>query len=291
MAQRYVNNSYVIGVDLRNELREATVNGTTLSPTWGTNITATDWRKAAIEVTKLIQSKNANLLIIVEGIGYASDLTGVGNYPILDSDLLVPNKLLYSAHNYAWFQKNNSYYAFEKKINEKWGYIFQGNKSAGDEYLAPVWLGEFGTCHHSINNCLNGTWWKSITRYLYEYDISWAFWDYPGTKSTTENRRYGDIDKWGLLNSNWDDVYNMNEIQDLQQYNTSSASGLIQYIINELNVMESHFMVIVALLSVILFACMLFISFRIFNSFCKKQYSHIPLKLDESESSDEDDNE
>eukprot|EP01084_Bolivina_argentea_P248217 415175_1 len=103
MAQRYANNSYVVGVDLRNELRyqlktilffylnlktsqmilkfcsninncytsfisdlkscktvesvalifeqnntlrEAKVNGKTLIPTWGTNMDATDWRKA-----------------------------------------------------------------------------------------------------------------------------------------------------------------------------------------------------------------------------------------------------
>eukprot|EP01084_Bolivina_argentea_P098268 176616_1 len=122
MAQRYVNNSYVVGVDLRNELREAKVNGKTLIPTWGTNMDATDWRKAAIEVTKLIQAKNPNLLIIVEGIYYAQDLTGVRNHPILDSDLLIGNKLLYEAHNYEWFQQDNSYYALERSINVKWGF-------------------------------------------------------------------------------------------------------------------------------------------------------------------------
>ena len=156
-------------------------------------------------------------MIIVECINYAGDCTKVKDYPILNDVLTVPNKLLYEAHNYEWFNSDNSYQALEKSINQHWGYIFQGNKSNGDLYTAPVWLGEFGTCHDSTTNCLNSTWWYSITQYLYNYDIPWSFWDYPGTESTAQGRTYGAPDSWGLLNAQWTDVANMVQINDLQK--------------------------------------------------------------------------
>ena len=42
---------------------------------------------------------NPNWLIFVEGLSYATDLTAVRSCPIV---LSIPNRLVYSAHNYAW---------------------------------------------------------------------------------------------------------------------------------------------------------------------------------------------
>ena len=64
---RYKDNKYVIGCDLRNELRQDTINGKKLSPTWGDNNNETDWRLAAINVANNILSVNPSLLMIVEG--------------------------------------------------------------------------------------------------------------------------------------------------------------------------------------------------------------------------------
>ena len=42
---------------------------------------------------------NPNWLIFVEGLSYATNLTAVRSCPIV---LSIPNRLVYSAHNYAW---------------------------------------------------------------------------------------------------------------------------------------------------------------------------------------------
>eukprot|EP01084_Bolivina_argentea_P113030 201537_1 len=124
MANRYKDNPFVVGADLRNELRQSTVKGKTLTPTWGDNNDATDWRKAAIECAKNIQSVNPNLLIVVEIIQYASQGQGVATHPILNGDLSVSNKLLYEAHDYSWYHNDGAdYKTLEKSNNERWGYI------------------------------------------------------------------------------------------------------------------------------------------------------------------------
>jgi endoglucanase len=68
MAARYVNQRAVVGVDLRNEPR---------GPVWGGTDARYDWHGAAQRAGNSILSVNPNLLIIVEGINYASDLKGV----------------------------------------------------------------------------------------------------------------------------------------------------------------------------------------------------------------------
>ena len=60
----------------------------------------TDWRAAAERCANTLLSVNADLLMFVEGLNYASDLTGVAKYPI---QLTVPNRVVYEAHDYSWF--------------------------------------------------------------------------------------------------------------------------------------------------------------------------------------------
>src|SRR5580700_10814205 len=70
---RYDSNPYVIGVDLRNEPR-----GTA---TWGGSA-STDWHAAAQRGGDAVQTVDPNLLVFVEGISYAGDLSGVTSLPI-----------------------------------------------------------------------------------------------------------------------------------------------------------------------------------------------------------------
>lgn len=56
-------------------------------------------------------------------------------------------------------------------MNQRYGYILE----EGNEYTAPLWLGEFG--ESSSNN-----YWKFMIRYLKETQISWAYWAYTGYK-------------------------------------------------------------------------------------------------------------
>ena len=116
MVERYKNNPFVIGCDLRNELRGTTVNGKYRNPTWGTGDVVTDWRLAAIKAANVIQKVNPDLLIIVEGIDYANNLKDVAQHPILHSDLTVPYKLMYSSHEYSWEIQDASYESMKNEF-------------------------------------------------------------------------------------------------------------------------------------------------------------------------------
>lgn len=81
-------------MDLRNEVRKSHMG----SPTWGDG-SATDWKKAAETIGNDILDIAPHWLIIVGGIDYQLDLTGVHQFPI---KLKVPNKLIYSGHFYGF---------------------------------------------------------------------------------------------------------------------------------------------------------------------------------------------
>ena len=63
LASRYLNNSTVIGFDLRNELHNATSGGSC----WGCGTLTNDWRLAAERGGNAVQAINPKLLIFVEG--------------------------------------------------------------------------------------------------------------------------------------------------------------------------------------------------------------------------------
>ena len=94
MARRYKHQPAVIGADLRNELR--------FGATWGGQDPAFDWHAAAERGGNAILAENPNLLIFVEGIDYALDLRGIARLPV---KLDVPNRLVYSAHDYPFSHK------------------------------------------------------------------------------------------------------------------------------------------------------------------------------------------
>ena len=92
MAGRYRDDPRVIGADLRNEPRGRA--------TWG-GAAGTDWHAAAERGGNAVLAVNPDLLIVVEGIAYASDLSGADTLPIV---LDVPGRVVYEAHDYAWFE-------------------------------------------------------------------------------------------------------------------------------------------------------------------------------------------
>jgi endoglucanase len=200
MVDRYANEPAVVGVDLRNEPRRS--NGK--APTWGTPVggdAALDWRAAAQRAGNAVLGRNANLLIVVEGLNYAADLTGVFNAPI---ELAVPGRLVYAAHDYVFYHNGlASASALHTDLGNKWGYII----AQGKPYTAPVWVNEFGTCH-TASDCVAsssgaGLWFDSLRQYLVNGDMDWAYWALNGTQSTGDTRTLGAEDSYGILNSQW----------------------------------------------------------------------------------------
>jgi endoglucanase len=110
MVQRYRAQPAVVAVDLRNEPRA--------TATWG-GASQYDWHAAAQLGGNTVLSVNPPLLVMVEGINYASDLTGVAQLPIT---LNVPNQLVYSAHDYSWYHDGlSSYIQLQQQLDRAWG--------------------------------------------------------------------------------------------------------------------------------------------------------------------------
>ncbi|MGW6641551.1 cellulase family glycosylhydrolase [Streptomyces iakyrus] len=196
LATRYKGNSTVIGIDLHNEPHDPAC--------WGCGDTSRDWRLAAQRAGNAVLSVNPQLLIMVEGVQshngtngwWGGNLMGVTQYPV---QLDVPNRLVYSAHDYAtsvaqqsWFS-DPSFPANMPGIWDKyWGYIFKQN-------IAPVWLGEFGT---TLQSPVDQKWLAELVKYLrstsaYGADgFHWTFWSW--------NPNSGDTG--GILKDDWQTV-------------------------------------------------------------------------------------
>lgn len=196
LAARYDGDPTVIGIDLHNEPHDPAC--------WGCGDTTRDWRLAAERAGNAVLSVNPDLLVFVEGVQsyngvngwWGGNLMGVADHPVR---LDVPNRLVYSAHDYAtsvaqqsWFS-DPSFPANMPGIWDKyWGYIFKQD-------IAPVWLGEFGT---TLESTVDQKWLSALTTYLrstsaYGSDsFHWTFWSW--------NPNSGDTG--GILNADWTTV-------------------------------------------------------------------------------------
>ncbi|WP_377268967.1 glycoside hydrolase family 5 protein [Peterkaempfera sp. SMS 1(5)a] len=171
LAKHYKGNNTVVGADLHNE-----PNATA---TWGSGDTATDWRLAAEKGGNAILAANPDWLIIVEGnecygpggtsdkytagtscTWWGGNLQGAATAPVR---LNVPNKLVYSAHEYATSVFHQSWFddpAFPANLpaiwDKNWGYL----KKQG---TAPVLVGEFGS---TLTSTLDQQWLAKLMDYM-----------------------------------------------------------------------------------------------------------------------------
>ena len=176
MAARYQNNPGVVGTDLRNEIRVTKLGGTYLPniPHWGQG--PNDWRAAAETAGNRILAINPNLLIIVEGLNFPRDqLRFAHTDPVR---LKVADRLVYSAHNYAYTSPEPvgkpygamDYESFRQRMTLEWGFAVTPSQA----YTAPVWLSEFGV--GGVSDEMGHTWLEHISRYLQDTDIDFAYW-------------------------------------------------------------------------------------------------------------------
>jgi endoglucanase len=202
---RYASQPAVVGADLRNEPRSVCPcsNGgcTCQVATWGGSDPSVDWHAAAQRGGNAVLGANPKLLVFVEGVNYANDLTGVYSLPVA---LSVPNRLVYEAHDYAWDHNGlQSAAELHTTLGNWWGYILAQGKS----YTAPVWVGEFGTCHSSPT-CVSGStgqglWFSALGQYLTGADIDWSYWALNGTEARGAGRTYGSEETYGVLDVAW----------------------------------------------------------------------------------------
>ena len=159
LAQRYKGTA-VIGADLMQEPH----NVGSVQATWGTGNILTDWDLAATRVGNAILAIIPDWLIIVEGTWentwWGGNLQHVALNPIV---LNIPNKVVYSAHEYSQDVYNQQYLqsaSFPSNLrprwNSFWGYLFAGN-------TAPVFIGDFGT---NFGYPRDSTWLTTLMNYL-----------------------------------------------------------------------------------------------------------------------------
>lgn len=197
----------VVGADLRNEPRVDNLLG--IAPTWRTNPRSpwTDWPRAATRAGNRVLRANPRLLVVVEGLNYATDLRGAAAVPIR---LTRAHRLVYSAHDYAWTQSATTEAELRRQLGEWWGWLLQRHRP----YTTPVWVGEFGTCQPELAGCTDAqdAWFAAFTRYLSDGDIDWAYWSINGTggrgraapTTCDETPRFpGCGESYGLSDATW----------------------------------------------------------------------------------------
>lgn len=159
LAQRYADNPLVIGADLRNEPRQGALWSATADP-------AFDWPSAAEKCAAAVHQVRPDWLIFVEGVNYAAKLLGVQERPVV---LTVPNKLVYSVHDYPWFSPNlmPTPELYLEVVDGIWGFLLS------PPYEVPVWIGEFGIC----NDCwATDAWVGKFDNMVRQREMDWSLW-------------------------------------------------------------------------------------------------------------------
>jgi endoglucanase len=185
LATRYKNQANVIGADLKNEPHGRA--------SWGTNDRATDWRLAAERAGNAILAINPNWLIVVEGVEknvpgqkleihwMGGNLEGVKRFPVR---LSVPNKLVYSPHEYGpgvfnqpWFSEPN----FPKNLSERWEIGFNYIATQG---IAPIFIGEFGGRQVDTTS-KEGIWQRQLVDFIGDKNLGFSYWSWNPNSADT----------------------------------------------------------------------------------------------------------
>jgi endoglucanase len=187
IARRYRKKPWVVGADLRNELRSGAA--------WGGADPKLDWHAAAERGGKAVLAANPRLLIMVEGPEYSTNFTGFDKLPVV---LPVAHRLVYSPHAYyAKGQDLSSVEALEQAYQARALFLLHA------EPATPLWVGEFGGCQ-SLDCGPDAEWLKLFIRLLQQNPgVSWSYWPLNGAQSSGSGRKYDSVETYGLLSPDY----------------------------------------------------------------------------------------
>lgn len=197
------DNKLIVGVDLRNEVRAI----------WGTLRWKT-WAGAAERCAEQLLDINPDWLVIVEGLSSANDLSGVRDRPI---ELSVDNKVVYSAHVYAWSgwgelnpYSKSKYKKFAEAMSRNWAYLIEEN-------IAPVWVGEFGTSENPSVGDRN--YWTHLMRFMRNLpEASWGYWAINPRKPLND-----EYESYGIVDESWSSVRWDYRLEDLHKLGLNNS--------------------------------------------------------------------
>lgn len=189
IVRRYQHQPWVVGADLRNELR----NGAQ----WGGSDPKLDWHAAAERGGNAILAANLKLLVMVESPQYSTDFTEFGRLPLV---LKVSHRVVYSPHAYASPEHRfHSYDELRQAYDARAGYLLQ------TEPAVPLWVGEFGACQ-TLDCGDESQWLRWFIQYLREKDLGWSYWPLNGTQSSGMGRKYDSLETFGLLTPDYQHI-------------------------------------------------------------------------------------
>jgi endoglucanase len=198
ITRRYRDQPWVVGADLRNELRSGAA--------WGGMDPQLDWHAGAERGGAAVLKANPRLLVFVESPHYSTDFTGFGKLPI---KLPVAHRLVYSPH--AYFDASHAFASFDEMkeaYHARAGFLLETG--------VPLWIGEFGACQ-TLTCGANADWFRWFARLLKEDDrLSWSYWPLNGTQSSGEGRKYDAVESYGLLTTDYRHVAAQEIIEDLR---------------------------------------------------------------------------
>ncbi len=186
IARRYKHQPWVVGADLRNELRSGAA--------WGGTDPKLDWHAAAERGGNAILAANPLLLVMVESPEYSTNFTGFDKLPV---QLKVAHRLVYSPHAYYSAEHPFATYDEMKQVYDaRAGFLLH------TEPGVPVWVGEFGTCQ--LMDCgANADWFRMYIHYVQENQLAWSYWPLNGSQSSGVGRKYDSLETYGLLSPDY----------------------------------------------------------------------------------------
>ncbi|OAA73240.1 Glycoside hydrolase, subgroup, catalytic core [Cordyceps fumosorosea ARSEF 2679] len=181
---RFRGDPLVVGVDLRNEVRGL----------WGT-MPWRSWAEAAERCADRLLAMNPGWLVVVEGTESANDLSGARARPVR---LSVPDRVVYSAHVYAWSGwgswggrfAQRRYGSFVKEMRKSWLWMLE-------EEVAPVWVGELGAGREPSRGAER--YWRNLWRLLKTVDADFGYWAVNPRKVAN-----GTVETYSLLEEDWE---------------------------------------------------------------------------------------
>jgi endoglucanase len=188
MARRFRGQAWVVGADLRNELRSGAA--------WGGGDAAKDWHAAAERGGKAVLKGNSKLLIMVESPEYSTNFAGFDTLPVR---LPVKGRLVYSPHAY-YVEGLESREALEAAYEKRALFLLHEGPAV------PLWVGEFGTCQ-TLKCGANGEWFRLFVEVLKAHpEMGWSYWPLNGTQSSGVGRKFDAVETYGLLGMDYQQI-------------------------------------------------------------------------------------
>lgn len=187
-------------MSMRNELR-------------GPRQNPNDWYKYMAQGAEAIHRANPDILVIVSGLSFDTNLSFVKNKPL---EVNINKKLVYEAH---WYSFGNPTEKWLYQTNGYCGEVTQtflgqsGFLGSGPNPI-PLFLSEFGVDQTSGTEAEN-RYLSCILGLVAERDLDWAWWALQGSYMLREGK-FDSEENYGVLDFNWDSVRNASVLKKIQ---------------------------------------------------------------------------